>query len=81
MNHPEIEAKGRNGRSRQKCSLISHTVAVKLSHANKTVQVQFEEHGTILLAMSPLLGAAKLIYKLELYLNSSILLVFFRWKS
>lgn len=77
MNHPDIEAKGRNGRSKQKCSLISHTVAVKQSHADKIMQVQFEEHDTVLLAMSPLPGAAKPIYKLELYLNSSVPLVFF----
>lgn len=77
MNHPDIEAKGRNGRSKQKCSLISHTVAVKQSHADKIMQVQFEEHDTVLLAMSPLPGAAKPIYKMELYLNSSIPLVFF----
>lgn len=76
MNHPDIEAKGRNGRSKQKCSLISHTVAVKQSHADKIMQVQFEEHDTVLLAMSPLPGAAKPIYKMELYLNSSIPLVF-----
>lgn len=62
MNHPDVEAKGRNSRFKPKCSQISHTAAVKWSYAKKIVQVQCEEHDTVLVAMSPLLGAVKTIY-------------------
>lgn len=62
MNHADVEAKGRNNRFKPNCSQISHTVAVKWSHVKKIVQVQCEEHDTVLVAMSPLLGAAKTIY-------------------